>query len=218
MQGSSGNWKRKEQRGPARVVRRVVVSVLAVIGALVVLGVVLIAVQNHGGKKGLASSLGLGKSRTVPLHHRGSVGQGWMLKVTSVKLHAFQRLGGAAKKTAGGGQDAMVNLSVGYTGQGYGHLRSLLGRLYVSGSNQSQEYGADGGNLNCAARPGVGSPTPLNEKGTLVFKGHVARGHLCFLFPHVEAKALALYVDAPGCNTAGPNSDNCDNRTQFALR
>jgi hypothetical protein len=220
MQGSSGTWKHSKRSGPVRVVRRIVVTVVVVLIALATLGGVLVAVgKDRNSKTPLAGKLLGSSTSTVALHYRAPVGEGWTVKVTSVRLHAFQRLGGAPKKTAPGGRDAMVSLSLGYTGNGYGHLRELLGRLYVSGpSSSAVNYQPDGGNLNCSPRPGVGTSTPLNEKSTLVFRGHVARGHLCFLFPHPDAKTLALYVDKPGCNTAGPGADNCEDRVTFALR
>jgi len=180
---------------------------------LVTSGTMLAAVGSHGGKDKLGS-----RSGAVPLHHRAGVWQGWSLKVTAVKLHSFQLLGKSPKETPAGRQDAMVSLSVRYGGAGYGNFRVLLRRLYVSGGSSSTNYRADGGDLNCATARGVPSATPLNERSTLVFAGHYARGHLCFLIPRVDAKMLALYVDKPGCNTAGPGADNCEHWRKFALR
>jgi hypothetical protein len=110
----------------------------------------------------------------------------------------------------------MVFVAAKYSGDGYAHLRSLLKRLYVTGSH-SVYYEADSGDLNCAARLPSTSSKPLNETNTLVFPVHTVEGHLCFLIANNDAKALVLYVDRPGCNTSASH-DNCTDRVWFALR
>jgi hypothetical protein len=204
-------------------VPRIVISALVIVGALALLGDALATIGKgkHSGEINLTHQpfrSTSSRSGTVPLRRRAAVGNGWTLKVTAATLHAFQLLGSSPKKTAPGGQDAMVFLSLGYSGAGYGRFGRLLKRLYVEGSGASVFYLPDSGDLNCTAARGAPSARPLNEKRTLVFPGHKVRGHLCFFVSHRDAKTLALYVDKPGCNTARHGDDNCQDRWRFALR
>jgi hypothetical protein len=111
----------------------------------------------------------------------------------------------------------MVSIAATFKGGGHANVSDLFDRTFVSGSHRIA-YEPDSGDLNCTpTRHPSRLARPLNDSVALVFSEHGARGHLCFAVAENDVQTLALYVDAPGCNTSR-TVESCAKQVWFALR
>jgi hypothetical protein len=191
------------------------------VALLIVLSIAVAIFDGGGGtatkrKTSVASSRLGTQAHPIPLRHTGGVWGGWRLRVTSVAFQAAQLLGSEPRRLPPGGREVMVSVAAKFNGGGHAYVSDLFDRTFVTGLHRIA-YEPDSGDLNCALSHSSRLARPLNESVALVFSDHGKRGHLCFAVAENDVKTLALYVDAPGCNTSR-TVESCAKQVWFALR
>lgn len=199
LQGTGGQWKKRERTGPVRAVRRVVKWTLIVLGLLFAGIIALALALGTKGTRKAGSGMGFGsRSQPVRLGKAAVIGGGWRVKVLRVVPKADRRIVSTKNKYGEkpnkppppGAQDYMVKLAVTYIGGGKGNL----GTLATLGIHAMGKHNADYDTGLFGEACGSALPKPNFLYAGNVFSGRTVRGNVCFQIAKNDAHTLNLYT------------------------